>query len=189
MAGIEQHTLATGISTTNLRGRTPLRALVCEAVTAADKGLSAVIGSEIRVAGSDPDCDIVLKDATVSRRHAEFKVVAEGLWVRDLGSTNGTFHGSSRITEAVLPLGVVLSLGDAQLKIRQASAPAIQPSSAHRFGELVGESTAMREFLRYWSLRRPPMLRFCYRVNQGQAKSLQLGRSMPLRRGARGRSL
>ena len=43
------------------------------------------------VAGRSPEADIFLDDVTVSRKHAEFLIGAEGLIVRDLGSLNGTY--------------------------------------------------------------------------------------------------
>jgi len=43
------------------------------------------------VVGRDPHCDIVVGGAHVSRRHAEFSIRAGALWVKDLGSSNGSF--------------------------------------------------------------------------------------------------
>ncbi len=39
--------------------------------------------------GRSRDCDVVLEDTGVSRRHAELRPTAEGWTVKDLGSTNG----------------------------------------------------------------------------------------------------
>jgi pSer/pThr/pTyr-binding forkhead associated (FHA) protein len=54
--------------------------------------------------GRSRDCDIVLADANVSRRHAEIRWDAgAGAWtVADLGSTNGVRVGGARITGAAL---------------------------------------------------------------------------------------
>ena len=41
------------------------------------------------VVGRVGECDLVLNDALVSRRHARFRVIAEGVVVEDLGSRNG----------------------------------------------------------------------------------------------------
>ena len=43
------------------------------------------------------DGDLVIEDAKLSRRHAIFRVVGDGLEAEDLGSTNGTFVGDRRI--------------------------------------------------------------------------------------------
>jgi adenylate cyclase len=49
------------------------------------------------VVGRAPSSDIAIFDGTVSRRHAELQVDDSGLRVRDLGSSNGTFHNGERI--------------------------------------------------------------------------------------------
>jgi len=66
--------------------------------------------------------------------------------VRDLGSTNGTWYEGSRLTEARLPAGATLRTGRSALRIEPEAQPLdIPPSQARRFGELVGESLAIRE--------------------------------------------
>ena len=51
--------------------------------------------------GRSRDCDIVLSDANVSRRHAEVRPAAAGVWtIADLGSTNGVLVNGRRIDGA-----------------------------------------------------------------------------------------
>src|SRR5205823_6874542 len=47
--------------------------------------------------GRLPSCEIILDDASVSRRHAEVFYSEAGWLVRDLGSTNGTFLNGTRL--------------------------------------------------------------------------------------------
>ena len=54
----------------------------------------------------------VLADDTVSRHHCEIIRTARGLLVRDLGSTNQTRIGRSRVTDATLEPGATLTVGD-----------------------------------------------------------------------------
>ena len=57
------------------------------------------------VIGRDPHCDIVVGGAHVSRRHAEFSVRSNQLWVKDLGSSNGTFVNGKKFDETALQNG------------------------------------------------------------------------------------
>jgi hypothetical protein len=51
--------------------------------------------------GREPDCDLLIGDLTVSRRHARLERAAEGWLLTDLGSTNGTRLNGWRIREPV----------------------------------------------------------------------------------------
>ncbi|NJN50909.1 MAG: FHA domain-containing protein [Gammaproteobacteria bacterium] len=51
------------------------------------------------VAGRNPDCDIVLSVGHPSRRHAELSLEADRVWVKDLGSANGTFVNDTQIKD------------------------------------------------------------------------------------------
>ena len=54
---------------------------------------------------------IPLPHPLVSRRHCELFERDGRLFVRDLGSTNGTFVGSERVTESELAHGQLLTIG------------------------------------------------------------------------------
>ena len=54
------------------------------------------------VIGRSPDVDVVINDSNVSRRHAEVWRTSEGVAIRDLQSTNGTFVNGHRITAVSL---------------------------------------------------------------------------------------
>ncbi len=49
--------------------------------------------------GRRADSDLVLPFGRVSHRHAKLFSRREGLWLRDLGSTNGTFINGKRVTD------------------------------------------------------------------------------------------
>ncbi len=47
------------------------------------------VAADGAVIGRSRECDIVLGDANVSRRHAEIRPIGSGWAIADLGSTNG----------------------------------------------------------------------------------------------------
>jgi pSer/pThr/pTyr-binding forkhead associated (FHA) protein len=56
------------------------------------------LAADLMSVGSSPECNIVLNDPAVSRRHAMLRNVG-GCWlVQDLGSTNGTWINGERIS-------------------------------------------------------------------------------------------
>src|SRR5262249_25390810 len=61
--------------------------------------------------GRAVECDVVIDDTSVSRRHAELQVAPPGLDVRDLGSRNGTFVDGTRISAGTVVPGQGLSFG------------------------------------------------------------------------------
>jgi hypothetical protein len=63
------------------------------------------------VIGRSRDCEIVLSDPNVSRRHAEVVPDDGGWWVIDLGSTNGIKVNGARAERAELRPGDVITLG------------------------------------------------------------------------------
>jgi hypothetical protein len=61
--------------------------------------------------GRSSACQLVFADDTVSRRHAELRLV-EGRWMlRDLGSSNGTWVNGRRVLEAEVAAGDEVHLG------------------------------------------------------------------------------
>jgi hypothetical protein len=74
------------------------------------------------VLGRGADCDLVVPDLTVSRRHAEIRHgPGGGLEIRDLGSRNGTFVNGERVAAAPVHAADVIMLGSAELRLEAAS--------------------------------------------------------------------
>lgn len=61
--------------------------------------------------GRDPTCDLVVPEATVSRRHARLFLEGEELQLEDLGSAGGTFLNGVRVQRAAVHPGDVIRLG------------------------------------------------------------------------------
>jgi len=68
--------------------------------------------------GRSADNGIVIDEDGVSRRHVELTSRGDGLHVRDLGSTNGTFLNGTRIQEAVLRPGDAMLIGRSLFRLR-----------------------------------------------------------------------
>jgi DNA-binding NtrC family response regulator len=104
------------------------------------------MASALATAGRHPTNDLVLEDPSVSGVHLELRRVGSRVHIRDAGSTNGTWLGPHRVTEIELAVGGELTVGGTLLRVDldTAASPAAQ-SSAESFGQLVGQSPAMRE--------------------------------------------
>ncbi len=95
--------------------------------------------------GSHSDNDVVLAGQAVSRFHAEIVRGDDGLAVRDLESTNGTFVNNVRVVHAYLANASVLTLGDVSIGIElKRQVVTSELSGQDRLGDLVGHSPAMR---------------------------------------------
>jgi pSer/pThr/pTyr-binding forkhead associated (FHA) protein len=89
-------------------------------------------------AGRAPDCDIVLADAGVSRRHAVFMCSGERYAVRDLGSVNGVYVNGQRSKQHELAVGDVVRIESFELTFvldhspigSEVSAPAAVPAAS-----------------------------------------------------------
>jgi pSer/pThr/pTyr-binding forkhead associated (FHA) protein len=56
------------------------------------------------IVGRDPASDVVIDHGTVSKRHAEVRLLDGTFYVRDLGTVNGTFVEGSAVVGAAAPL-------------------------------------------------------------------------------------
>lgn len=100
---------------------------------------------ETRTVGSAPWCEMVLADRAVSRIHAEVAPRDDGLWVKDLGSRNGTFVAGVKVHDARVPPGASIRFGGTDIVVTY------DPPSApegliegHAYRGLVGGTNAMR---------------------------------------------
>ncbi|MCE9590896.1 MAG: FHA domain-containing protein [Planctomycetes bacterium] len=69
------------------------------------------------VIGRTSQCDLRIPLSSVSRQHCELRVVDGRLKLRDLGSSNGTYHNSTRVQEAVLQPGDEVVIGPVVFKL------------------------------------------------------------------------
>jgi DNA-binding NtrC family response regulator len=98
------------------------------------------------VVGSSPDCDLILTDTAVSRRHFEILPGEDGFTLRDLGSKNGTLIGGMRLGEVTLTAGADIQVGQSRLRFTILDEHDEYPlSNKTSFGSMLGRSVAMRQ--------------------------------------------
>jgi transcriptional regulator with GAF, ATPase, and Fis domain len=135
----------TDISTRALTGAEPTKRHVLRVLSGKARGNTLSVERLVKI-GKAPDNDLVLPDASVSRYHCELEPTSSGLLVRDLGSTNHTRIGRSKIQNATLEPGATLVVGDVELIVEPGGDHVqIQPSASSQFGRAIGPSLAMRQ--------------------------------------------
>lgn len=95
----------------------PTRLVVVEPADRA--GTEYALGEELTL-GRAGGCSIVLDEQYVSQVHARVFIRDGSLFVEDLGSTNGTYVGSRRITQpTAISLGTRVRIGKTILELRK----------------------------------------------------------------------
>lgn len=75
------------------------------------------------VIGRSSEAGLVLADAEVSRRHARLETEGGRIYVRDLGSRNGTFLNGDRLDAAIeVRVGDSIDIGATRLQIEDIEA-------------------------------------------------------------------
>jgi hypothetical protein len=82
-------------------------------------GATMVVGRAV-----NSDCAVV--DATVSRRHAEMTVAQNGIQVKDVGSSNGTFVNGVKVDSYFVVPGDTLTFGKVAFRLEEL-APVVVP--------------------------------------------------------------
>jgi DNA-binding NtrC family response regulator len=127
----------------------PLAVLAVPRITAVSgpgAGRVLAMASAQATVGRHPTNDLVLEDPRVSGVHLQLRRIDHRVHVRDTGTTNGTWLGRHRVTEIELDSGAEITVGGTLLRFdvdKEAVASPLSPNNS--FGELVGESTVMRE--------------------------------------------
>jgi adenylate cyclase len=96
-----------------------------------------------QVVGRAPTSDVPVFDPTISRRHAELVTSDQGLAVKDLGSSNGTFLNGSRVETCMVSVGDTITFGKVAFKLMAVGA-APQPATPRDGGPPAG-ATIVRQ--------------------------------------------
>ncbi len=130
------------------------------------------LGARPVVVGAHGSCDLVLQDPQVSRRHAELAITPDGIRIKDLGSTNGTWFQGTRVGEVVVPTGATVQFGATPVRIAAADTPSLPPSDSDHFGAMAGHSLAMRELFAVLEMAAPTDATILVEGESGTGKEL-----------------
>ena|SRR5687768_4697045 len=83
---------------------------------------------ELTTVGRVPDNALQIPEASVSSHHCEIQLRGNDLFVRDLGSTNGTFINGEKINEGTVKPGQILRLGMVDMRLETGDAQAASAS-------------------------------------------------------------
>ena len=87
--------------------------------------------STVITVGRATDCELCVDDPSISRRHCRISRAADGWFVEDLGSANGTGVAGERVVgSCVVMPGVAITLGDLRLEIVARARPLVSRSRA-----------------------------------------------------------
>jgi DNA-binding NtrC family response regulator len=162
--------LQTGLATSTTKGRTAARSYTLQVL--GHGGATLALGARPIVVGAHSSCDLMLVDPQVSRRHAELAVVPEGIRIKDLGSTNGTWWQGTKVGEVVVPSGATVQFGATPVRISAAEAMSLPPSESDHFGAMAGKSVAMRELFAVLEMAAPSEATVLIEGESGTGKEL-----------------
>ena len=81
-------------------------------------GTMLPLGEAPIVIGRSPACTLVLEDEYASSRHAALTPQADGWWIEDLSSRNGTFIDDERLMQPrQLRIGDIIRIGQTTLEL------------------------------------------------------------------------
>jgi two-component system, NtrC family, response regulator GlrR len=126
-----------------VNGRLTERKWKLTVVSGPGAGKSVTLSGPLAV-GSAKEAGLCLDDEAVSRLHVRLTPRSEGVWVKDLGSLNGTLISGARIEQALVEREATLSIGRSLLRIAAADVDLGAPLGPERFGDAVAQSETMR---------------------------------------------
>jgi DNA-binding NtrC family response regulator len=123
------------------------------------------------VIGRSASCDMQVDAPDVSAVHCEVSASHRGIVVRDLSSTNGTQVNGVLISDGVVTRSSILSVGNTALTLTLEEEKWLDARESH-FGDLVGQSEAMKLVFRMLSEAAPTELSVLLTGETGTGKEV-----------------
>ena len=96
--------------------------VVLRGISGSHVGKAIPIGARLLVGGA-ADCGLVISDAGVGERHAEIETVEDAIWLRDVGSPDGSLVNGIRVRDAVIHPGDQLTFERSQYVVEAPGLP------------------------------------------------------------------
>ena len=125
----------------------PVRTLRVEVVEGPDQGHVIETEAEMLSVGTAVGNALKLSDGTVSRFHLELSRRADGVYVEDLSSSNGTLLGSARIERGLIQPGSELVLGRTRIVIGEGAESSVEVFEGGELDDLKGNTEVMRRLM------------------------------------------
>ena len=92
----------------------------------------------VSIIGRSPECQVVVADPRVSRRHAMIRKQDGGLYLFELGSFNGSYLNGARVTAArKLNTGDILTFAEHEFQFEQAGESGVDTSAEDMGGSTI----------------------------------------------------
>lgn len=107
-------------------------------------GKEIVIPTPVFLIGRGEDCHLRPKSDAISRRHCELSIEENAVWVKDLGSRNGTLVNGEKIADRVeLQSGDVVRIGKLEFQLKVVKPLKLTPNAPSDVADwLEGEEDA-----------------------------------------------
>jgi type III secretion system (T3SS) inner membrane Yop/YscD-like protein/regulatory Fis family protein len=132
--GVERDRAPGDFSTVPQQVEPPVARPLCIRIVAGpDRGREHALRPEALTIGKRADADLVLTDPKVSGHHLAIACVDGRVFLRDLGSRNGSFHAGARFQALEVAAFAAIRIGETELRIEPMGNPGEPPAPAAPF--------------------------------------------------------